>query len=48
MIDFGVQYGDIRKPCVKTICLKNDKFFLKMKYILLTMVGFCLKWYSVD
>ena len=45
MIDFGVQYGDIRKPCIKPICLKNDKFLLKMKNILLTMVDFCLKWW---
>ena len=48
MIDFGVQYGDIRKPCVKPICLKNDKFLLKMKNILLTMVDFCLKCHSFD
>ena len=48
MIHFGVQYGDKRKPCVKPICLKNDKFLLKMKNILLTMVHFCLKWYSFD
>ena len=48
MIDFGVPYGDIRKTCVKTIFLKNDKFLLKMKNILLTMVDFCLKWHSFD
>ena len=30
---------DIRKACVKPIsCLKNDKYLLKMKNILLTMV----------
>lgn len=44
MIDFDVQYGGIRKPWVKLIYLKSDKFLLKMKNILPTMVDFCLKW----